>query len=220
MQHPELSLCQQKEPHHFSKSSNWESGLAKYHAHFSPQGGQLCFEASTSYSFWPEYAETSNRLFAYNPDLKFIYLLRHPVERIVSHYLHRLRRGKVLRRPRAEVLGNPIYVNRSRYGTQIRPYLDLFPSEKVLILIFEEYIESPMTTFQRVAEFLDVSPQDFAAVETTPKHVSQQHGFTGERFLGAIQRRLGSAPSGTPRKTLFERVIYRIEFSRALRDQL
>ena len=77
-----------------------------------------------------------------------------------------------------------------------------------------------MTAFQNVAEFLDISPQDFAAVDTTPKHVSQQHGFTGERFLGAIQRRLGGAPAGTPRKTLFERVINRIEFSRALRDQL
>ncbi len=216
-QHPALSISDQKEPHYFSKSKDWQADLARYHKLFSPEAGQLCFEASTSYSFLPEYPETARRLQAYNPDLKLIYILRHPVERIRSHYLHRLRRGKVFRAPAAEIRRIPIYLDRSRYATQIRPYLELFPPENVLILIFEEYAADPEAAFGQVADLLGIAQADFADVDTAPKHVSRQHGFHGERLIGALARRLGG---GAGRQTLYERVIGRIEFPDALRADL
>ena len=219
-QHPALSICGQKEPHYFSKSKDWQADLARYHKLFSPQDGQLCFEASTSYSFLPEYPETAQRLRDYNPDLKLIYILRHPVERIRSHYLHRVRRGKVFRPPGAEIRRNPIYLDRSRYATQIRPYLELFPAEHVLILIFEEYAADPQAAFGRVADLLGVSPAGFAAVDTAPKHVSRQHGFHGERLIGALARRIPGLGDRAGGKTLYERVIGRIEFPDALRASL
>ncbi len=219
-QHPALSISGQKEPHYFSKSRDWRATLARYHKLFSPQKGQLCFEASTSYSFLPEYPETAERLKAYNPDLRLIYILRHPVERIRSHYLHRVRRGKVLRPPGAEIRRNPIYLDRSRYATQIRPYLALFPAEQVLILIFEEYAADPQAAFGQVADLLGISRADFAAVDTAPKHVSRQHGFHGERLIGALANWIPGLGDRPGRKTFYERVIRRIEFPDALRASL
>ena len=60
----------------------WEADLASYHALYSPAPGQLCGEGSTMYTFLPEFDKTYERLFAYNPDLKFIYIMRSPVERV------------------------------------------------------------------------------------------------------------------------------------------
>ncbi len=219
-QHPALSISGQKEPHYFSKSKDWQAGLTRYHKLFSPRDEQLCFEASTSYSFLPEYPETAQRLRAYNPDLRLIYILRHPVERIRSHYLHRVRRGKVFRPPGAEIRRNPIYLDRSRYATQIRPYLELFPAEHILILIFEEYAADPQAAFARVAGLLGIPGEGFAAVDTAPKHVSRRHGFHGERLIGALARRIPGLGGRTGRTTLYERVIGRIEFPEALRTSL
>ena len=60
----------------------------------------------------------------------------------------------------------------SRYGVQIRPYLELFGPENVLLLVFEEYTADPIAALDRVAGFLGIDPAPFAETDTTPLHQS------------------------------------------------
>lgn len=171
-EHPDICLCKIKEPGYFDRTEDWEAGLEEYHRLYSPTDGQICGEASTMYTFLPEWQGTHTRLFAYNPDLKLIYIMRQPVERVISHYSHRLVRGRVKDPPEVTVFADPTYTNRTRYGVQIIPYLELFGRENILLLIFEEYISNQLKTLQQIAMFLGISADAFEDIGTAVNHRS------------------------------------------------
>lgn len=170
--HPQICFCKEKEPGYFHKTEAWAEGLEEYHALYSPTPGQLCGEASTYYTFFPEFRETHKRLYDYNPALKLIYVMRQPVERVISHYTHNRVREIDTRPPEIAVFSDAPYVDRSRYGVQIRPYLELFGPENVMLLVFEEYTADQIATLYRVADFLGIEQAPFAETDTTPLHQS------------------------------------------------
>lgn len=177
--HPEICFCQDKEPGFFNSVIDWKEKLQDYHRLYSPLPGQRCGEASTMYTFLPEFADTHSRLFEYNPKLKLIYLMRQPVERIVSHYAHRVNHGRVTELPEEIVLKDPTFINRSRYAYQIKPYMELFGEENVLLMPFEEYISDPSESLKCVSSFLGISYELFQNLDSNPKNES-----IGKKYLG------------------------------------
>jgi len=170
--HPQICFCRDKEPAYFHQAADWRADIERYHALYNPRPGQLLGEASTHYTFFPEYRGTAERLYEYNPALKLIYVMRQPVERIISLYTHNVVRELEKRPPDVAVFDDPTYVNRSRYGVQLRPYLELFGPENVLLLVFEEYTADQVTALYRVAEFLGIAAAPFEETDTTPLHQS------------------------------------------------
>jgi len=104
--------------------------------------------------------------------------MRQPVERVISHYTHNRVREIDMRPPEEAVFQDSAYVDRSRYGVQIRPYLELFGPENVLLLVFEEYTADQMSALYRIADFLGIEPTPFEVSDTTPLHQS-----VGQPFL-------------------------------------
>lgn len=186
--HPAICFSEIKEPGYFHQTADWQAGLDRYHSLYAPEPGQLCGEGSTFYTFFPEFTETHRRLYDYNPDLKLIYIMRQPVERIVSLYAHNVVRDLEKRPPEVAVLQEPSYINRSRYGVQIRPYLELFGPENVLLLIFEEYTTDQINTLERVAAFLGIDPAAFAAADTTPSHQSVGQPYLRSEVMRSVTR--------------------------------
>lgn len=227
-QHPQICFCSTKEPGYFDRTEDWEASLDEYHKLYSPAAGQICGEASTMYTFIPEWRDTHSRLAAYNPDLKLIYMMRQPVERIVSQYSHRLVRGTVKDDPEIAVLSDPTYVNRTRYAVQIRPYLELFGPEKVLLLIFEEYTCDPLRTLVGIAEFLDVRPDAFQSVDLTARHRSTREWYLRNSYrripsravLRAAASRLPSSMRKAARPYFYNRLEAKPEFSPNLKQTL
>ena len=191
--HPGICFCREKEPGYFNSTEDWQAGLDTYHALYDPRPGQLCGEGSTMYTFLPEFDNTHERLYAYNPDLKFIYVMRHPVERVISNYAHRLVRNTVSVPPQEAVFAKPEYVNRSRYGVQLRPYVKLFGRERILLLVFEEYVRAPMATLERIAHHLDIDPAGF---ESALNGANAAHSSTGTYYWGNSVQQFRSTAAG------------------------
>ena len=101
--HPRICLSSEKEPASSTSSDDWRSGLDAYHALFAPAPGQLCLEASTMYTFLPEFGGTHDRIHDYNPDVKLLYVMRDPVERMLSNYAFRRVRRLTVRPARGGV---------------------------------------------------------------------------------------------------------------------
>ena len=156
--HPEVCFSREKEPEYFSHQTDWQSKIRQYHQLYDPAPGQVLGEASTSYTMIPENENTHLRLFEYNPAMKLIYIMRDPVQRMISHFAHNYVRKRISQPLETEVLENQAYVTRSSYATQIKPYLDTFGNDQVLLLIFEEFINDQQTTMIKVAEFLGIDP--------------------------------------------------------------
>jgi Sulfotransferase domain len=183
--HPEICFCQDKEPGYFNSVIDWKEKLQDYHRLYSRLPGQRCGEASTMYTFLPEFTDTHSRLFEYNPKLKLIYIMRHPVERIVSHYAHRVNHGRLTESPEKIVLKDPTFINRSRYAYQIKPYVELFGRENILLMPFEEYISDQLESLKSVSSFLGISYAPFQNLDFNPKNES-----IGKEYLGKTGRKI------------------------------
>lgn len=175
--HPEICFCREKEPHFFSKSSDWQKDLGNYRRLYSPTENQISGEASTTYTCYPEFnKDIWQALYDFNPKLKFIYIMRDPIERIVSHYIHNYLRGYTSEPLENIVLSQSQYINRTRYFVQIKPYLDRFGEEQLLLLTFEEFIENKALFLSRIADFLSIDAAKFSNFENV--HSNKSIGST------------------------------------------
>lgn len=175
-EHPAVSFCRVKEPEFFSKHADWRAGLSEYHALFEQREGALYAEASTGLTFYPHFnLGVWNDLFAYDPGLKFIYLVRDPIDRIVSHYMHIYERG-FTNAPLGEALRKvPVLLNVSRYHAQIAPFIERFGRQRVLILDFQRLVSDRAATLRDVAAFAGIDPEGFP---TAAKHSNASIGGT------------------------------------------
>jgi hypothetical protein len=154
--HPEISMSRRKETDFFLEDENWDRGLEWYASHFDP-AAPVRGETSTGYTNLPASAGTADRIRSVVPGTKLIYIVREPLDRMLSHYLHRRATG-VERRSLAEALSDPreSYVTRSCYATQLKPFLELFPREQILVDTRERLLRERQATLRRIFEFVGV----------------------------------------------------------------
>lgn len=152
--------CSKKEPHFFSTADDWRKELDAYERLFPWQDGALHFEASTTYTYYPHSSpEVWERLFAYNPDMRILYLVRHPLARITSAYMHSFERGYTDLDFEQALRERPVYLDVTRYATQIRPFIDRFGRDSVRILFFEDLVDRPEQLTEDVLSFLGVDAE-------------------------------------------------------------
>src|SRR5690606_7020448 len=106
--------------------------------------------------------DVPRRMYELIPEVKLIYIVRDPIERIVSHYMERLGQFRESL-PLVEVLRDPRkrfrYICESRYYSQIQQYLAYFPPSQLLLLTLEELHADRQQTLARVFRFLGVDDQ-------------------------------------------------------------
>lgn len=167
--HPEIQMSAVKETHFFSGPAEgrpYELGrvetLERYEALFDasvPVRG----EASPSYTSHPFRTGVPERIAELVPEARFIYSVRDPVERTVSHYRHRVSVGGE-RRTLAEVLGECSDPRRQRetcmslYASQLEHYLRVFPPERFLVVDQAELLADRDAALRQVFAFLGVEP--------------------------------------------------------------
>jgi len=169
--HPGLWMSSTKEPCFFDPLQPPDRrDLGRYLALFEGAGeSQLCAESSVNYTMWPKVADVPKSISQANPKARFIYLLREPVRRCYSHFIHRhereVFRGKPYTMSFEDYLEyDPVITYTSDYASQIRRYLDYFPKESLLLLPFEVFVKEPARVLRLVHEFLGV--EDRSEVDT------------------------------------------------------
>ena len=160
--HPEIEFSVKEEPHFFSKTNNWKSNLESYHKLFKLKNKKLCGEGSTTYTQYPHFnLELWNDIYDYNKNIKFIYMVRNPVERAISHYMHLYQRGKINCTIEKAIKQYPEIINTSRYYTQLKPFIELFGIEKILLIDFDDFINHREFVINNLAYFLEISKKGF-----------------------------------------------------------
>ena len=93
--HPEVFIPPEEELHYFVEGINWKQGLDWYRARFADAGDAIAVgEKSPTYTMHPEHPGVPERIAALLPEVRLIYVVRHPIERIKSHYVHQFERGQ------------------------------------------------------------------------------------------------------------------------------
>jgi hypothetical protein len=144
-----------KEPNFFSDDENYARGLAWYRELFaSAAAGDLKGEASTHYTKLLTFPQTVPRLQQVLDAPKVIYLIRNPIDRAVSHYVHEWTMGVMSDDIEAEFGRHPDLVSFGLYGQQMVPWVKAFGAESILILTLDAMTRSPQAFLDRVGNFL------------------------------------------------------------------
>ena len=208
-QHPQIQMSSVKEPRFFAGPENGLpyppdriSGLEEYEALFDGSI-EVRGEASTDYAAHPRRQGAPERIKEFVPNARFIYLVRDPIERTLSHY----RMGVALmgeRRPLAEALGEPIniasqYVASSLYASQLELYLRHFPQERMLIVDQAELLANRRSTLGQIFAFLEVD-QTVDSSEFEEELLSSRRWRTySPRYLELVNRYVTPSLRWVPR---------------------
>jgi hypothetical protein len=164
-----------KEPNFFSDDEIYSQGLNWYSGLFANADAEdICGESSTHYTKLPDYPDTVKRLKAAIPRPKLIYVIRHPVDRLISHYIHQWSQGIISCDINQAIDRYPELINYSCYGMQITPYLEEFGHKAVLPVFFDDLKNSKDKALNRVGEFIGCTEPLIWIDDLTQDNVSGQ----------------------------------------------
>lgn len=171
-QHPQIYMSPVKEPHFFSLGS--KSGkkikfnnIEEYQELFKDVSEERAIgEASPSYLYFPE---TYQRIQQSIPQTKLIAILRHPVDRAYSNFLH----NQFLGWEKIEDFSETLEAEKTRYGnrrwgyafyykdcgfyySQLKRYFDNFPQNQIKVYLYDDLQKDSQRLMQNIFAFLEV----------------------------------------------------------------
>jgi hypothetical protein len=154
--HPEIQMSKPKELNFFVTELNWDLGLDWYASRFDDRF-KVRGESSPHYTNLPRYEGVPERIRTHCPDARLLYMVRDPIKRILSHWVHATGAAYETR-DMVEVLSDPNnqYVNRSRYWMQLQPYLEHFDREQIEVITQEELQGDREGTMRKAFGFVGV----------------------------------------------------------------
>lgn len=155
--HPQITMSQIKETDFFVAEKNWPKGIEWYQSNFIGKA-KILGESSPNYTKCHIFAGVPRRMHSVLPETKLVYILRDPVARIISHYMHNYHEGNERRNISKALtnLENNHYVLCSKYYMQLEQYLSYFPQSNILVITLEDLSNLRQHTLQKVLKFLEV----------------------------------------------------------------
>ena len=196
-QHPQVFMCPVKETNFFAfegEALNFLGGISKgylvnfatnisdYRAQFQGVNNEIAIgEACPSYLYIPKAVE---RIKCYIPDVKIIVILRDPIERAYSHFLHHLRDRLVpytdfdqaLKLESQRIADNwwwdYHYTQVGLYYQQLTRYFDNFGRQQIKVTLYDDLQADSLAFIQDIWQFIGVEKNFFP-------DMSAKHNATG-----------------------------------------
>ncbi|MEP0844545.1 MAG: sulfotransferase domain-containing protein [Phycisphaerae bacterium] len=172
---PGIFVSEPKEPNFFSNDEEYARGLDHYAALFAAaEPGALCGESSTHYTKLPTYPRTVERMKRHLDQLRLIYVMRHPVDRLVSHYVHEWTERTIECPIDRAVREFPRLIDYGRYAMQLEPFLAAYGRQSILPVFFERLVAEPQRELERVCRFIGYAGRPVWHHEEAAQNVSQE----------------------------------------------
>jgi hypothetical protein len=200
---PKYWLCDDAPPPHWNgpgdrhSQQEWIWRASEYAALFEPaRPGQVRGE-STPFYLWSRGAH--RRIGEALPDVRLIAVVRDPVDRAYSNWMHLwsdglepvgdFRRAFDLQDERARRGHAPFWRYRELglYGEQLEHLLDHVPRERVLVLRYRDLVDTPGEAVDRACRFLGIRE---GLVSSIPRDNARSYAVPGwrTRTLGPVVR--------------------------------
>lgn len=192
----QIFMTNPKEPNYFSDDAVFGQGPEWYADLFATAPpGALCGEASTHYTKLPSYPQTVARMqAAFSTPPRLIYMIRNPLARAVSHYIHEWSEARAATDADTAFHADPTIESYGCYGQQIVPYIDAFGQQNIHLTSLEQFRADPQRTLSEIGDFLDrpisfisdLEAQNVSAARVRPLPL---HGLLVENPLARSLRR-------------------------------
>ena len=180
--HPSISPSSRKETRFFldtdyplKSDSRFSDGLPEYDKYFHDNPQSIYrVEATPDYLFSKHTPETVR---GFNLDVKWIFILREPVARIISWYNFSFERG-FLKEPTsfasyldemksADADGKQHLraLEQNHYAEYLTSYFDLFGKENVCVLFYEELVSDPASAMKEICQWTGIDVEFYRTYE-------------------------------------------------------
>jgi hypothetical protein len=155
--HPEIYMSKQKELNFFDERLRWHKGIDWYASQFDASysiNGESC----PQYTIFPTATGVPQRMSETLRSPKFIYLVRDPIDRLLSHQTEIMDLWPHARAFNVADLSfeTSTAVQCSFYYRQIAEYLRFFSRDSILVLLAERLNSNPREEMKRIFKFLNV----------------------------------------------------------------
>lgn len=161
--HPRIFFPMDKEPGTLTDDAVLtDEGRAAYADLFKDAGAdQLCAEASTAYTKRPTHEGVAARAVELlGPELRVIYIMRDPIERLRSQHRHEVTTGEIAEHDLGDAIAaHPRLIEYSRYAYQLEPWLEVLGPRRVLPIGLEAYSADRAAGAAAAQAFLGLEPR-------------------------------------------------------------
>lgn len=189
--HPQVGVQPRKEMRFFTDVGTWHMGVDWYKQQF-PLGKECLVESFGGYyTAYPKEPLVPERIHTLIPNAKLIYMVRDPIDRMISRYIHNYSELKEHRGAEEALsdFADVEYVPQSLYYAQLERYFPLFKPEQFLVVDDDDFKSDRAATIRRIFEFLNVQPDFWSAEFDVIRHPSSQKRRltkTGIAFHNAV----------------------------------
>ncbi|MGB2923996.1 MAG: sulfotransferase [Limnothrix sp.] len=180
--HPDIFMVKCKEPFFFSRQECHSKGIDWYESLYKGANGKKYRgEGSNDYTMKEVFPEALDRIYDYNPHLKLVYMVRHPISRIESFWLEirsHDREDVHYDFNRAIKERRDWFVDSCRYYSQILPFIERFGEANVYIGFFEDYVHDKYVELDKIVNFIGASPHSWDPTVKETKNSSESKRIT------------------------------------------
>jgi hypothetical protein len=184
---PGIWMYPRKETHFFNL--RYDRGLDWYAGLFAEApDGALAMEGTPDYAMSNHVAAALERMRRHVPEARLVYMLRHPIERLESHYVQMVANTRRVV-PIADALARwPEIVETSDYARILAQVHRSYPPERVHVLFLEDYRRDARACHGRLLRFLG-RPSDAATLDAMEAQEAL-HRRENQAMDGAVLARL------------------------------
>jgi hypothetical protein len=191
--HPQVFMPPFFEPKFFANDEIFAKGFEWYESHFdSADDRAMIGEGSNIYTFGAIYPAAAQRIAAYRPSMKLVYMVRNPIRRISSAWIQNRQDKRNAIPPSLDLAVDKmydIYVDPSCYWRNISIYRNHFPDEQIFIGFMEDMQRDPVTFFARLCDFLGIAHDESQSFI----HANPSAGKTVPRPVASLMRKAPGA---------------------------
>ncbi len=156
-EHPDGFMSRPKELRYFSFRHHL--GWDWYLSHFQEAEGKLAIgDGSPEYTLSVICPDTPRLIRETLPEVRLVYIVRHPIERLVSHYAQDVSNGFDLPEFNRTMRERRVYVDGSLYWKQIQRYRRLFSDDQLHVMFLDDLKSDPVGTMKACYAFLGLDP--------------------------------------------------------------
>jgi hypothetical protein len=148
----------------FIEEGTWHQGAAWYASLFDSAGDRAHLgDVSPGYTMFPIFAGAAERMASLLPDVKLIYIMREPIERMRSSWVQAISDGTDLRSMHDALLFDVRYQSLSSYALQLEQYLRHFDRNQLLLVRAEDLATDAEAVVAQVFAFIGADPSHVPA---------------------------------------------------------